>query len=99
MLINEPTSEKTFNETFPLRKSKGHAEVLLVGFIEIKEILENKIGYMCDEVNTEQEAVLVVKKALKSNEKPFYKYIIVDLDEGTINIERFGKTLNSLLKF
>ena len=54
-------------ETYPLRKIKAHAEVLLVGFASLKELMENKIGYKCEVSVTEQKAVLVVKKALKNS--------------------------------
>jgi hypothetical protein len=55
MLIKEPISHQKSAEDneFPLRNSKGFPEVLLVGFTEIKELLEQKIGYMCEEVQTE----------------------------------------------
>lgn len=46
----------------------------------------------------EEMAVAAIKKALAKNDpKKFFKFIIVDLDEVSIIIERFGRSIKALL--
>lgn len=47
----------------------------------------------------EESGIAAVKKALQVKQQkntPFYAYIMVDLDDVTIIIERFGRTLKRL---
>ena len=77
---------------------KPWAEVLLVSYSEIRNTMQDKIGFKCDDVKMEEMAVASIKKALaKGDKSKFFKYIIVDLDEVNIIIERFGRSIKALL--
>jgi hypothetical protein len=87
-------------ENYPLRKPKAHAEVLLVSYSDAKAILEQKIGFKCDEGFMEESGLSMIKKRINEVEdkgREFYKYIMVDLDDVTIIIERFGRAIKKLL--
>lgn len=73
-------------------------EVLLVSYSDIKQTIQDKIGMRCEDVKMEEMAVAAVKKVIaKADNKKFFKFIIVDLDEVSIIIERFGRSIKSLL--
>jgi len=87
-------------ENYPLRAPKAHTEVLLVSYSDAKTILETKVGFKCDEGFMEESGLSLIKKRIREFEdkgKEFYKYIMVDLDDVTIIIERFGRAIKRLL--
>lgn len=85
-------------ETYPLKKMLPYAEVLLVSYSDLKPCVQEKLGYKVDDVKMEEMAVAAIKKVLhKGDNKKFYKFIIVDLDEVSIIIERFGRSIKALL--
>jgi hypothetical protein len=62
--------------------------------------MQDKIGFRCEDVKMEEMAVAAIKKAignLKGDNKKFYKFIIVDLDEISIIIERLGRSIKAFL--
>ena len=70
----------------------------MVSYNEAKPIIQDKLGWRCEDVKMEEMAVAAIKKSLAKNDKnKFFKYIIVDLDEVSIIIERFGRSIKSLL--
>mmetsp|Transcript_5622 Transcript_5622/g.9693 ORF Transcript_5622/g.9693 Transcript_5622/m.9693 type:complete len:175 (-) Transcript_5622:31-555(-) len=86
-------------ETYPLRRPKAYPEVLLVSFQDAKQVLENKIGFKCDDCYMEDSALSMVKNKIREvqdKNKVFYSYIFVDLDDVTIIIERFGRALKRI---
>lgn len=86
-------------ETYPLRLPKSYAEVLLVSFPDCKPCIQDKVGFKCDDVYMEDNGMNLVRDrvfAHKEKGKAFYKYIIVDLDDISIIIERFGRGLKKL---
>lgn len=86
-------------ETYPLKSMKTYPEVLLVSSSSLKAVLETKIGFRCEDVQMEEAGIASVKKALQVKQQkntPFFSYIMVDLDDVTIIIERFGRTLKRL---
>jgi hypothetical protein len=86
-------------EVYPFKPMKSHTEILLVSFSSMKSVLETKIGFRCEDCQMEEAGIAAVKKALQIKQQkntPFYAYIMVDLDDVTIIIERFGRTLKRL---
>ena len=73
------------------------AEVLLVSYSEVKICMQEKLGLRCEDVKMEEMAVQAIKKALLKDNLRFFKFIIVDLDEVSIIIERFGRSIKALL--
>lgn len=91
---------KSFNlaENYPLRKPKNHSEVLIVGYSDIKPIIEEKIGFKCEAVESEDDAINMLKKRIKvykssDQKKKFFSYILVNLDDKNIQIDRFSKNV------
>jgi hypothetical protein len=89
-------------ENYPLRQPKPYSEVLLVSYDEIKSLMETKIGFKCDESYMEDQGMEKIEaKILKyqqdSKKNPFYKYILVNIDEVSIIIERFGRSIKRAL--
>jgi len=87
-------------ETYPLRKPKGHTEVLLVSYSDLKSVLETKIGFKCDDVQMEEGGIGIIKKRLRDfqdKKKKFYSFILVNLDDVSIIIERFGRKIKMSL--
>ena len=80
-------------ETYPLKpKSDCCGEILLLSQSDLLPILEEKIGYKCDEAYLEDSALRLLKQSFKPSNcgcKP-YKYIFVDLDDPTIMLQRFA---------
>jgi hypothetical protein len=75
-----------------------YAEVLLVSYSDLKSMVQEKLGYKVEDVKMEDMAVAAIKKVLaKGDNKKFFKFIIVDLDEVSIIIERFGRSIKALL--
>ena len=99
-----PTNEEQqyqVAESYPLKRPRKDPEVLLVSYSDVKNVLETKIGFKCDDCNMEENALALVKKAIRNKQdkgKAFYKYVLVDLDDITIIIERFGRALKRLLQ-
>ena len=86
-------------ETYPLRRPKPYPEVLLVSFSDVKQTLEQKVGFKCDDCYMEDSAITMIKNKIwdvKNKDKKFYDYIMVDLDDLTIIIERFGRSLKRI---
>jgi hypothetical protein len=60
----------------------------------------DKIGYKCDDVQMEENAVGIIKKRIREYQdknKKFYTYIMVNLDDVSIIIERFGRKIKMML--
>jgi len=60
----------------------------------------DKIGYKCDDVQMEENAVGILKKRIREYQdknKKFYTYIMVNLDDVSIIIERFGRKIKMML--
>jgi hypothetical protein len=51
-------------ETYPLKKMAPTPEVLLVSYSDIKAVMQDKIGFRCDDVKMEEMGVAAIKKAL-----------------------------------
>lgn len=71
----------------------------MVSYSDAKSIIEDKIGFKCDESYMEESGLSMIKKRMREMEdknKEFYKYIMVDLDDVTIIIERFGRAIKRL---
>ena len=59
-----------------------------------------KIGYKCDDVQMEENAVGIIKKRIREYQdknKKFYTDIMVNLDDVSIIIERFGRKIKMML--
>jgi hypothetical protein len=71
--------------------------VLLVSYGQLKPVLEQKIGFKCKDCYMEDGAMEIIKNVLldvKEKKTPaFFTYIMVDLDDLTIIIERFGRSI------
>lgn len=88
------------DENYPLRELGANPEVLLVSYSDLKPVIEGKIGYKCEESQMETMAIEKIEEAIfkyTSAKRPFYKFIIVDLDDVTIIIDRFGRKIKKLL--
>lgn len=73
--------------------------MLLVSFGDAKAVLETKIGFKCDDCYMEDSAITMVRNKIRDvqdRNKVFYSYIMVDLDDVTIIIERFGRALKRI---
>lgn len=59
-------------------------------------MLEQNIGFKCDESYLEDSALRLIKKSLRQKECncPHYKFIFLDLQDPTIIMTRFVKNLN-----
>lgn len=85
-------------ETYPLKKMLAYPEVLLVSYSDLKACMQEKLGYKVEDTKMEEMAIAAIKKVLqKGDNKKFFKYIVVDLDEVSIIIERFGRSIKALL--
>jgi len=87
-------------ENYPLRQPNSYAEVLLVSASDMKQVIETKIGFKCDDAQMENMGVEKIEEAIRKNQQyrqPFYKYIMVDLDDVTIIIDRFGRKIKKML--
>lgn len=87
-------------ENYPLRQPQGYPEVLLVSYSDIKQLVETKIGFKCDESFMEDQGIEKIKMGIRNwqdKKRPFYKYVLVDLDDVTIIIERFGRKIKQLM--
>ena len=77
----------TKGESYPLRtKSECCGEILLLSQSDLLPILEQKIGFKCDEAYLEDSALRLIKQSFKPSNcgcKP-YKFIFIDLDDPTI---------------
>ena len=59
-------------------------------------VLEDTIGLKCDEAYLEDSALRFIKDSMLQKKcicKP-YKFIFVDLDDPTLNLQRFSTTVN-----
>jgi hypothetical protein len=81
-------------------KSKCCSEILLLSLSDALPILEDKIGFKCDESFLEDSALRLLKISLnkKSCGCPPYKYIMADLDDPTIIVQRFMGNVTTLCK-
>jgi hypothetical protein len=83
-----------------LKKLKANAEVLLVSFNDLKNVLEQKIGFKCDDCYMEDSAMNYIQNKIRDfqdKKKPFYEYVIVDLDDVSIIVERLGRSIKRTL--
>jgi len=79
---------------------KGTAEVLLVSYSDLKHTMETKIGYKCDDSYMEDNGMEKINARIRDvqdGKKKMYQYIMVDIDDVTIIIERFGRTIKRAL--
>lgn len=94
------TNEYKVPENYPLRQMKGHAEVLLVSYGDIKDVMQTKLGFKCDEGYMEDNGMEKIHQRIRDvqdGKRKFYKYILVDIDDVTIIIERFGRSIKRAL--
>lgn len=63
-------------------------------------LLENKIGFKCDEAFLEDSALRLIKQSFRKHDCNCgtYLYIIVDLDDPTIILQRFVTNVSQVLK-
>lgn len=62
------------------------------------DLFEHQIGYKCDEAFLEDSAIRLLKQSFRKHEctcSP-YKYILVDIDDPTINLQRFMNSANQI---
>jgi len=52
-------------ENYPLRQPKSYSEVLLVSYSEIKPILQQKIGFKCDETYMEDGGMEKIQNKIR----------------------------------
>ena len=94
------TSPLNASDGFPLKKkSTCCSEVLLVSLSDMLTLLETKIGYKCDEAFLEESALKLLRQNFKKHQCSchFYQYIMVDLDDPTILLNRFMSSVNIIL--
>lgn len=94
------TNEYKVPENYPLRQPRAFAEVLLVSYGDIKNVMETKIGFKCDESYMEDNGMEKIHQRIRDvqdGKRPFYKYVLVDIDDVTIIIERFGRSIKRAL--
>jgi hypothetical protein len=87
-------------ENYPLRQLRPEPEVLLVSYSDLKPVVEQKIGFKCEEAQMENMAMEKIENAIRMHQdkkRQFYKYIMVDLDDVTIIIDRMGRKIKKLL--
>jgi hypothetical protein len=87
-------------DQFPLRKKNTCcSEVLLVSLSDLVPLLEQKIGFKCDEAFLEDSALRLIKQSFKKNDCDCltYQYIMVDLDDPTIILQRFVTNVAQVL--
>ena len=79
-------------ETYPLKvKSTCCSEVLLLSLSDLSVMMEQKVGFKCDEAFLEDSALRLLKNSFKKNTCTCgpYKHIFVDLDDPTVSVPRF----------
>lgn len=64
--------------------------------------MESKIGFKCDESYMEDQGMEKIEARIFKHQQdpkknPFYKYILVNIDEVSIIIERFGRSIKRAL--
>ena len=99
-IVEEPKAPAPKPIVYPLRKAQNYPEVLLVSYSDLKSVMIDKIGYKCDDVQMEENAVGIIKKRIREYQdknKKFYTYIMVNLDDVSIIIERFGRKIKMML--
>jgi hypothetical protein len=73
-------------------------QVLLLSLKDLVPVLEDDIGLKCDEAYLEDSAIRFLKDSFMKKKcvcAP-YKFIFVDLDDPTINLQRFMVTVTQL---
>ena len=62
-------------------------------------MLEDQIGFKCEETFLEDSAIKLIKNQLKNHDChcTAFKYIIVDLDDPTLIIQRFVNNVQKIL--
>ena len=88
------------NENYPLKQLKPHNEVLLVNYHDLKAVLTEKLGFRCDDSQTESMAIERVEYAIKqttNSKKPFLDYIILDMDDPSVILDRFARKTRKLM--
>jgi hypothetical protein len=70
-------------------------QVLLLSLKDLVPVLEDEIGLKCDEAYLEDSAIRFLKDSFiqKKCFCPPYKHIFVDIDDPTINLQRFMTTV------
>lgn len=66
---------------------------MLIGLSDLVPILEDHIGFKCEETYLEDVALKIIKESFEIKDcdcRPF-KYIFIDLDDPTFIIQRFTK--------
>jgi len=86
-----------FVEKYPLRaKSTCCSEILLLSLSDLLPLMENQIGFKCDEAFLEDSALRLLKSSFRKNncQCSSYSYIFIDLDDPTIMLQRFLKSVD-----
>ena len=63
-------------------------------------IVEDYVGFKCDEAFLEDSAIRLLKSSFKPKNCDCtpYKYILLDLDDPTLIIQRFASNANALAR-
>jgi hypothetical protein len=67
---------------------------------DVVQMMENKIGYKCDEAFLEEAAIRLLRNSFKrncNNSCQGYKLILADLDDPTIILQRFVTNVKAIL--
>lgn len=85
----------------PLRqKSTCCSEVLMVSLSDYVGLLEDHVGFKCNEAFLEDSAIRLLKSSFKSKHctcQP-YRYVLLDLDDPTLIVQRFASNVTAIAK-
>ena len=85
---------RAVHEDAPLLQSSGRegmADCLIVGFVNLKPIMEKEVGFSTDEAFTEEQVIKLVKKRAERGSQ--YKFIFVDLDDPSLLVTKLMDNL------
>ena len=79
-------------------RSSCCGQVLLLSLKDLVSTLEDNIGLKCDEAYLEDSAIRFLKDSFMHKKCicPPYKFIFVDVDDPTINLQRFMVTVTQI---
>ena len=87
-------------ENYPLKQLKSYNEVLLINYHDLKSLIIEKLGFRCDDAQTESMAIERLEYAIRQtthSNKPFLDYIIIDMDDPTVMLDRFARRTRKLM--
>jgi hypothetical protein len=87
------------NENYPLKQPQTYPEVLLISYIDMQDTLEKKLGFKVNTNDTEQGSLELLELAGKQyldKKTPFYSYIMVNIDDNKIVLDRFSRKLKEI---